>query len=378
MPLGRAAAAALLSVVTIAQSGCGSATTAPPPTAAPASPPAPPSPHLPSDMALGQLFAVSFGGREVTPALRRLIVEDKVGTVLIFPSNFGDVDDLARLVADLRALGRQAGLPAPLLVTTDQEGGSARTVNDGIAYLAAPRSLGEEGPPAVRAATAATARGLHRLGIRLDLAPVADLRTNPRDEAIGDRSFGSDPEVVGPLVAAAVQGLHDGGVAATIKHFPGLGGAAGDPHHHLPTDPVSAARWRATQRASFLQAIAAGADAVMTTAVSVPNLDSSGTPALFSRQVVQGLLREGLDFNGVIVTDSLSLSGIGESYPLPEAAVAAARAGNDLLLLSNSDPGYEAQAIEAVRVAVRSGSIPAAQVQRSAARVISLAERWGH
>src|SRR6202035_1629 len=187
--------------------------------------------------------------------------------------------------------GREAGLPAPLLVAVDEEGGRVMRVHDGVAPLPSQLELGARGPEGVRQAVAATASGLHALGIQLDLAPVADLRSNPADAVIGDRSFGADPSAVGPLVAAAVNGLHDGGVAATLKHFPGLGGAAGDPHSAIPTDGESLDRWTATQARSFQEGIAAGADAVMTTAVVVPGLDPTGPPAVFSRSVVRGLLR---------------------------------------------------------------------------------------
>ncbi|HEV3095516.1 MAG TPA: glycoside hydrolase family 3 N-terminal domain-containing protein, partial [Candidatus Dormibacteraeota bacterium] len=275
-----------------------------------------------------------------------------------------------------QALGRQAGLPAPLLVTLDEEGGRVMRVTDGVAALPSEQELGGRGPQGVHDAVAATAAGLHRLGVQLDLAPVADLRTNPADAVIGDRSFGSDAAVVGPLVAAAIGGLHDGGVAATLKHFPGLGGAAGDPHAAMPSDGESLDQWAATQARSFQAGIDAGADAVMTTAVVVPGLDPSGTPALFSRAVVTGLLRDRLHFEGVIVTDGLGMGGITTLYSLPDATVAAVRAGNDLVLLNSADAAYQASAIEAVKQQVRSGAIAMDQVQASAARVIALRARW--
>src|SRR5207248_10727238 len=203
------------------------------------------------DMAVGQMMAASFGGPVITAGLRHLIVDEKVGTVLIFRDNFTDVASLGRLTAQLQALGRQAGLPAPLLVAVDEEGGRVMRITDGVPSLPAELELGAQGPPVVRQRVAATADGIHRLGVQLDLAPVADLRTNPADDVIGDRSFGSDPVVVGPLVAAAVAGLHDGGVAATLKHFPGLGGAAGDPHAAIPTDPETIDQWAATQARRF-------------------------------------------------------------------------------------------------------------------------------
>lgn len=332
--------------------------------------------ELSLDMAVGQMMVASFGGPRITDGLRHLILDEKVGSVLIFADNFSDGASLARLTAELQALGRQAGLPAPLLVTVDQEGGRVARISDGVAPLPSEFELGRRGPQAVRQAIAATASGMHRLGVELDLAPVADLRTNPADAVIGDRSFGGDPRVVAPLVAAAVNGLHDGGVAATLKHFPGLGGAAGDPHAAIPTDGESLDFWAATQARSFQAGIDAGADAVMTTAMVVPGLDPSGTPALFSRTVVTGLLRERLHFDGVIVTDGLGMGGITALYRLPDATIAAVRAGNDLVLLNSSDAAYQTAAIEAVKEQVRRGVIPMGQVQESAARVIALRARW--
>lgn len=354
------------------------------PPATPTASPSPPSALAPDprpapltvDMAVGQMMAASFGGPSITDGLRRLILEEKVGTVLIFADNFTDAASLRRLTSELQRLGREAGLPAPLLIAVDEEGGRVMRIHDGVAALPSELELGARGADGVRQAVAANAAGLHALGIQLNLAPVADLRWNAADGVIGDRSFGGDPGVVGPLVAAAVNGLHDGGVAATLKHFPGLGGAAGDPHSAMPTDPISLDRWVASQARSFQAGIDAGADAVMTTAVVVPGLDPSGTPALFSRAVVTGLLRERLRFQGVIVTDGLGMGGITTLYALPDAAVAAVRAGNDLVLLNSADAGYQASAIDAVKQQVRAGSIPVDQVQASAARVIAMRARW--
>ena len=364
----------------VAQLGRPTPSATPAPSPSPVASPTPtpdtrPAP-LTLDMAVGQMMAASFGGPTITEGLRRLIVDQKVGTVLIFGDNFTDAASLRRLTAGLQRLGRDAGLPAPLLVAVDEEGGRVMRIHDGVAALPSQLELGVRGPQGVRQAVADNATGLHALGIELNLAPVADLRSNPADAVIGDRSFGGDPAAVGPLVAAAVDGLHDGGVAATLKHFPGLGGAAGDPHSAMPTDPESLDRWVATQARSFQAGIDAGADAVMTTAVVVPGLDPSGTPALFSRAVVTGLLRQRLHFEGVIVTDGLGMGAITTLYGLPDATVAAVRAGNDLVLLNSADAAYQASAIDAVKEQVRAGAIPMDQVQASAARVIALRARW--
>jgi beta-N-acetylhexosaminidase len=336
---------------------------------------APTAAPLDLTMALGQTVGVAFSGREVTPELRHLILDDKVGTVVLLPSNFVGAAGLRRLAGELGALGHQAGLPAPLLLCLNQEGGDASVVTDGVPPMPSAAVLGARGPLAVRQAMAATGRGLRALGVGLDLAPVSDLRTNPLDGVIGDRAFGSTASAVAPLVVAAVEGLHDGGVGATLKHFPGLGGQAGDPHTAIPLDPMSEPQWLATHARAIGAGIAAGTDAVMTTELVVPGLDPSGTPALFSRPVVS-LLRDRLHFDGVIITDSLSMGGIRARMSLPEAAVAALVAGNDLMLLSNGDPSYEERAIDAMRAAVTDGRVSADALRASAQRVIALRQRY--
>ena len=238
------------------------------------------------------------------------------------------------------------------------------------------QSAGGGGPAHVHALEQRAAAGLRQLGVGLDLAPVADVRTNSKDLVIGDRSFGANPQSVAPLVAAAVQGLHDGGVGATLKHFPGLGGAAGDPHVAIPTDNETAAQWARVQMPAFKAGIDAGADAVMTTAVYVPGLGAGHTPAMFSAPVVSRL-RTQLGFKGVIMSDSLSMGGVIAHYSLPQAAVLALSAGNDLILLSNGDPLYEGKAMSAIQLAVMSGRIDRQELHESALRVNQLRDKWG-
>jgi beta-N-acetylhexosaminidase len=331
------------------------------------------------DEDIGSVMVISWkaSGQEARwPALQSLFVDGSVGGVLLFGSNFGGDPGSLRAWSDrLTALASSACLNHPILMMVDQEGGQVASVRGDFAP---PSQLvaGAGGPDRVRSLEQKSAEGLRRSGIGLNLAPVADVRTNSRDAIIGDRSFGSNPTLVAPLVGAAVQGLHDGGVGATLKHFPGLGGAAGDPHNAIPTDATSEANWLRVQAPGFQAGIAAGADAVMTTAVYVPGLGGGSTPAMFSAPVVSRL-RTQLGFAGVTITDSLSMGGIGAKWSLPEAAVMALAAGNDMLLLGNGDPAYEAQAIAAVRAAVLSGRLDRAKLHESAIRVNALRDKWG-
>jgi beta-N-acetylhexosaminidase len=324
---------------------------------------------------IGSVLVVSWRGPSISPELRSLLDDGRVGGVLLFTPNFGSPAGLKALTDSLQALASTACLDHPILVMLDQEGGQVARVQ---ADFTPPSELavGAGGADHVRAVEEQSGSGLHQLGVGLDLAPVADVRTNPRDQVILDRSFGSNTARVAPLVAAAVQGLHDGGVGATLKHFPGLGGAPGDPHVSIPTDPESEAQWESVQMPAFAAGIAAGTDAVMTTAVYVPGLGGGSTPAMFSAPVV-GRLRSQLGFGGVIISDSVSMGGITDMYSLPEATVLALAAGNDMVLLGNGDPIYEAEAMAGVRAAVLSGRLDRAALHESAVRVNRLRDRWG-
>lgn len=323
---------------------------------------------------IGSVLVVSQVGTTMSPSLVSLLGAGRVGGVLLFASNFKSLAGLKAWSDRLQALASSACLDHPILLMLDEEGGRVNRVH---APFAPPSQLsaGLGGPNYVRTLERGSAVGLRQLGVGLNLAPVADVRTNPKDLVIGDRSFGSNPATVAPLVAAAVEGLHDGGVGATLKHFPGLGGAAGDPHVAIPTDTESAAQWARVQLPAFKAGIAAGADAVMTTAVYVPGLGAGNTPAMFSAQVV-GRLRTQLGFRGVIISDSVSMGGISSHYSLPEATIRALAAGNDLVLLGNSDPNYERSVIAAVRAAVLSGRLSRTKLHESAMRVNLLRDRW--
>ena len=343
----------------------------------PATSPEPtPNPENDLDSDIGAMMVFSWRGALDFSSVRPYLVQDHVGGVLFFTANFGGTPAGMKDWSDrLLALSTSECLEHPLLLMTDEEGGS-------VANMQAPTvppwplQMASYGADRVRSLEALNGSGLRAAGVGLDLAPVADVRTNSLDGVIGARSFGASPSIVAPLVAAAVDGLHAGGVGATLKHFPGLGGAAGDPHEAIPTDHATLAQWTATQVPGFASGIAAGADAVMVTAVYEPSLDGGAMPAMFSPSIV-GRLRTQLGFNRVIMTDSLSMGGIGARWSLPEAAVLALAAGNDMLLLGNGDPAYEASTVAAVRAAVLSGRLDRARIHESAMRVNALRDRWG-
>ncbi len=328
------------------------------------------------DADIGSVMVLSWRGSVDWGVVEPILSRYQVGGVLLFTPNFGGAPGDLKVWSDrIQSVASSNCAAHPILVMLDEEGGEVANVK-GDFVPPWPMVMAAGGPDRVGELERINGAALAASGVGLNLAPVADVRTNPRDGIIGLRSFGRDPAVVAPLVRAAVSGLHEGGVGATVKHFPGLGGAAGDPHVAIPTDPESEAQWRAVQAPAFAAGIAAGADAVMTTAVYTPGLGSGSTPAVFSPAIVSRL-RDELGFGGVIMSDSLSMWGIGQKWGLPQAAMMALAAGNDMLLLGNGDPSYEAQAMEAVRGAVLSGRLDRGKLHESAMRVNGLRDRWG-
>jgi len=252
-------------------------------------------------------------------------------------------------------------------ICVDQEGGRvARIVTD--VPLPSMLALGatDDAGLAERAGLA-LASAVRGVGANVNFAPVLDLALDARSTVIGTRSLGDDPVRVAELGAALVRGLLSGGVAATPKHFPGHGAAAGDSHVSLPVVAADRATLRRREWLPFAHAFAAGAPAVMTAHVLVPALDSE-LPATLSARVLRDVLRGELGFRGVCFTDCLEMDAVSARFGTARAAVLALAAGADALVVSH-DLGRAEAVRDAVMAAVTSGELPLARVEEAAARV---------
>ncbi len=227
-------------------------------------------------MTLARLM-IAFAGTELPPSAARRINEQGVAGVTLFRvHNIVDPPQIRRLTAAIQE-ARPAGAP-PLLVAADQEGGQLVGLGDGTTQFAGAMALGATGDEELAERVAgATARELRALGVNVNYAPVCDVANNPANPALGIRSFGDDPEAVGRLAAATVRGLQGDGVAATVKHFPGAGDTAADPHHELPLVPRTKAELAERELVPFRAALDAGARMVMTGHFALP--DQTDEPA---------------------------------------------------------------------------------------------------
>jgi len=201
-----------------------------------------------------------------------------------------------------------------------------------------------------------------------------DVNNNPRNPVINTRSYGEDPELVGRLGAAYIRGLQGAGMLGTLKHFPGHGDTDVDSHLGLPIIKDPRESLDKTEFPPFKAGIAAGAGAVMTAHIEMPALDPApDTPTTLSQPIVTGVLRRELGFDGLIYTDSMRMAGVTALYKPGDAAVRAIKAGNDIILHSPDD----AAAFSAIKAAVASGEIPAAQLDRSVERVLRAKAKTG-
>lgn len=388
--------AAFLALWLLALTGCGAPAADPAPTARPAAS-APPTaaptaaPLTAADLTLeekvGQLFLVrpdaldpartpqqiedpdAAGATALTDAMRATLARIPVGGVVLFGKNIADAGQLAAFTADLQAAGR-----VPLLLAVDEEGGAvARLANSGALDL--PRyesaaAVGAEGPEAVRTMYRTIGGYLRDFGFALDFAPVADVNTNPDNPVIGSRAFSADPQTAAACVRAAVEGLGEAGVLACLKHFPGHGDTAQDSHEEAAVTEKTLAALRSGEWAPFAAGIAAGAPLVMVGHITAPNAlppAESDRLAGFSATVLNDWLRGELDFEGLVVTDSLAMGAVTRRYSSGEAALAALQAGADLLLMPADLEG----AYTAVVQAVESGRWPESELDARVERILA-------
>jgi beta-N-acetylhexosaminidase len=296
-------------------------------------------------------------------ALRRLA--DGMGGVCLFGWNVRDVEQVAELTASLRAEN------SAVLVSTDEEGGDVTRLELATgSSFPGNWALGVVDEVAVTSEVAAGIGSLcARAGVNLDLAPCADVNSNPANPVIGIRSFGADPDLVARHVAAFVQGLQRCGVAACAKHFPGHGDTAQDSHHELPRaeGDLDAAL------GPFRAAIAAGVKAVMTAHIVAAGYGD--LPATVSKELLTGVLRSELGFDGLVVTDALEMHGLADSVGVEEGAVRALEAGADALCLGHDLADEAVESVcGAIAGAVESGRLPAERLVEACRRIAAVGE----
>lgn len=301
------------------------------------------------------------GVTEMTDAIADALEQYPVGGVIMFSKNIVSPQQIAEFNASL-----QNASTIPLFISVDEEGGLvARLANHSAFDL--PRY---ESAASIETAAQAYEMGrtiggyLAAYGFNMDFAPVADVNTNPDNPVIGTRAFSSDAATAAQMAGAMADGLRDAGIIAVFKHFPGHGDTAEDSHSQLAISYKTAEEMQSCEWLPFLEA--GSEDCVMVGHIAVPELTGDLTPASLSHQVVNGILRDQLGFQGLVVTDSLAMNAIAGEYTPGEAALAALNAGCDLLLMPN---GLQ-DAFDAVVAAVEDGTYSQQQLDETVRRIL--------
>ncbi|MCM1025058.1 MAG: glycoside hydrolase family 3 [Roseburia sp.] len=322
-----------------------------------------------------QLFVVYpsaiTGVRKVTAAgekTRQGLEKYPVGGLIYDKSNMVSKEQVREMLEKVQTYTR-----IPLILTCDEEGGRVSRLMStvGTTQVGPMFEYREEGTSVARENAGIIAGDLVSLGFNMDLAPVADVWSNPENKVIGDRAYSDDFGQAAELVAAAVEGFREGGVACTLKHFPGHGDTSADSHYGSVYVYKTLDELRAQELLSFQAGIDAGADAVMMGHLIIVDVEEE--PALFSYRLVTELLREEMGFQGVVITDGLQMEAMTDYYSSGEIAVKAVQAGVDMLLC----PRDLEEAAEALLQAVETGEISEERLDESVRRILTLKKERG-
>lgn len=285
-----------------------------------------------------------------------------VGGLIYAKQNIKFADQLKEMIS-----GTQGFSKYPLFIGIDEEGGSvSRIAESGLAdNVGTMGDIGTSGDPSkAKEAGSAIAAYLSEYGFNLDFAPVADVILEG-NSIIGDRSFGSNAGDDAAMVSACVEGLQEGNVSACLKHFPGLGSTTEDTHEGMATSEKTKEDFETTDFLSFQGGIDAGADFVMVSHLSVPNITGDNTPSSLSDKMITDILRGELGFNGIVITDAMDMKAVTDYYTSDEAAVKALQAGADMILMPED---FEA-AYQGVLDAVNNGTLSEERINESLQRI---------
>ena len=326
---------------------------------------------------IGQLMVIGFHGLTVPENFSELIKEYQIGGVILFGRNVGTPEEVLNLTTQLQKSAKEAGNEQPLLICLDQENGMVRRLGDGTTTFPGSMLLGAtKDKQNAFDIGYATGKELKALGINWNLAPVLDVNNNPDNPVIGVRSFGETPELVSEFGTEIMKGMQKAGILTTLKHFPGHGDTNVDSHLDLPVIAHDMDRLREVELKPFKKAIDEGADTVMSAHVYFPALEKEeNKPATLSKNVLTGLLREELGFEGVITTDCLEMQAISNTIGTEKGAVEAFKAGVDLLMISHN---YDVQvgALKELEEAFETGDLSVERLDASVKRITEMKGKY--
>ncbi|TVY54082.1 Beta-hexosaminidase, partial [Lachnellula cervina] len=327
--------------------------------------------------AVGQQFMLGWDGTQVTPSIRKLIEEQHIGSILLTAKNLTSADQTIRLVHELQTIAYEAGHPVPLSIALDQENGGVNSLCDTDCITQFPSAMGVAATGSSEVAfqvAKATALEISAAGINLILGPVLDVLANARNQPLGVRSTGDDPQVVSQFGVSYVKGYKEAGIATCGKHFPSygnlefIGSGAGS---GIPIITETLEQLSLSALVPFRSAIASGLDAMMVGGCALVGSGTNVMHACLSGQVVDELLRKDLNFQGVVISACLRMEALIQNIGVGGGTVMAIRAGCDIVVLCRTS-AVQHEAIAGLKLAIKEGIIPKERIRTSLKRILQM------
>lgn len=329
--------------------------------------------NLTTDEKIGQLFIFGFDGTDVDENVIKAIEENHIGGFILFKDNIWDASQTVNLLNRLKDINSSNKLP--LFLSVDEEGGIVSRLSDIYVDLPAARTIGDinDGEISLEYGEIIGQR-LRTLGFNMNFAPVLDVNSNPNNPVIGKRAFGRDSNRVVDNGIKVMEGINSANVISVVKHFPGHGDTSIDSHIGLPVINKSLEEMESLELVPFKRAIAEGVDAIMVAHILFTQLDEKN-PATLSYKVITELLRNNLSYDGVVISDDMTMGAIMKNYTVEEAAYKFFKAGGDIILVCH---GYENQikALNRIKEKVEEGNITEEELNEKVYRIVKLKMKY--
>lgn len=321
---------------------------------------------------IGQMMIVAYRKPEINDEFKKILEEVKPGGFIVFKENITDYENTMNFLNEIKNTAK-----IPMFISTDQEGGKVQRFKnvEGVELNDIPNmgEIGASNDEKLAYDTGALiAKDLKKFGVNMDFAPVLDVYSNPNNKVIGDRSFGSDPYLVSKMGLSLAKGLQDSLVIPVYKHFPGHGNTETDSHKDLPIVNKTKEDLLDLDIIPFNNAIKNGAEVIMIGHLAVPNITNDNTPASLSKELINGFLRNELNYQNIVITDALNMKAITKNYTSNEIYGLAINAGVDILLM----PEDPIEAINIIRNLINNKSITENQINNSVKKILNLKNKY--
>ncbi|WP_247902499.1 beta-N-acetylhexosaminidase [Paenibacillus pabuli] len=329
--------------------------------------------QLSLDEKIGQMILAGVQGTTLDAQAKQMITDQKVGGIIFYANNVSTVSGTAKFVQSIKDANRSN--PVPIFMSVDQEGGKVSRMPETVETIPSNGKVGKtKDADLAQTMGKLLARQIRLVGFNVDFAPVLDVNSNPNNPVIGDRSFGSSASLVSQMGIAEMKGLRSEGIIPVVKHFPGHGDTSVDSHLDLPVVNKTEKQLAQLEWIPFEAAVKEQVEAVMVAHILFPKLDPDH-PASLSDVIIGQHLRGKFKYDGVVITDDLSMGAIAKNYKLNDAAVSTVQAGSDILLVAHS---YESAKtiFDTLVSAVKSGKISESRINESVYRILALKQKY--